>query len=494
MKWMALVVAAAALLIGLGLLLGPGQGNHLSHNKQAAELCAAGTADMHAYRLRDAVTKLGRSLELDPSLAEASIARSMAFLRLGEMDDFKRELARADSLTGLLTDPRRRMLAQLRLGGMFQSRYYAMADSVLRVLEQEIPDNIFVLVAQASRPEVAADPDRQEEAWLKILRVDPNYANAYNMLGYLELNRGHYDKAIEYMQKYAFLAPEQANPHDSMGEVLLVTGRYEEAEHEFIKSVRVQPDFYHSLINLGKVHLYRGQVAKGVDILEKVRSQVQGSTLERRVDQEIINSFVNSGLDEELGRMTAIFIDRYPRDHTTCFYRGIRLAASGDPGAGHAVMDSCLAVWRKSPAYAGNPRLLKEIDITAARFDAIVADYTASPAVRVKKWRESLDMVRDTRPFYYQWFYRYRLALALHDDGRPAEALAGLKQMLEVNPRLINSLILATQCTIELGDRTAAERRLDQLRHSLADADPDFYGRRRAAELAARIEDMPTGT
>ena len=66
------------------------------------------------------------------------------------------------------------------------------------------------------------------------------------MLGYLELNRGNYDQAIEYMQKYAFLAPDLANPHDSLGEVLMTIGRYEEAEQEFRAAVRMQPDFYHS--------------------------------------------------------------------------------------------------------------------------------------------------------------------------------------------------------------------------------------------------------
>ncbi len=494
MKWMGLIIAAAAILIGLGLLLGTGQQNHLSHNKQAEELCDEGTADMHAFRLRDAVDKLGRSLELDPGLAEAAIARAKAFQRLGEVDNFKGELARADSLTGLIKDTRRRMLAQLRLSSLYQSRYSAMGDSVLQVLEKEIPNNIFVLVAQASRPELMADPDRQEQAWLKILQVDPNYAFSYNMLGYLELSRGHYDKAIEYMQKYAFLAPDQANPHDSMGEVLLVTGRYEEAEQEFIQSVRIQPDFYHSLINLGKVYLRRGQIAKGVDILDKVRSQVEGSKLEQRVDQEIINSFVNSGLDEELDRMTAIFVTRYPQEHATCFYRGIRLAAAGRPDAGRAVMDSCLARWRSNPSLADNPRMLAEIGYTSSRFDAIVADYTSTPAERVRKWNASLALVRDKMPFYYQWFQRYRLALALYDDGQPGAALDELKLMLDVNPRLINSLILATRCSIALGDRAGARNRLEQLQQSLSLADQDFYGRERAAELAARIREMPTGT
>lgn len=495
MKWMTLVLVTALVLIAAGLLLNRGPGpDHLSDDPRAQALCEEGTADVNAFRLREGVKKLGRSLELDPSLAEASIARAAGFLRLGRIEQFKRELARADSLTARLADDRRRMLAQLRLSAMSQSSFHSMRDSLLAVLEKEMPDNIYVLVAQASRPEVHADPARQEKAWLRILEVDPNYANSYNMLGYLELNRGNYDQAIEYMQKYAFLAPGQANPHDSMGEVLMVMGRYEEAEQEFIQSVQIQPDFYHSLINLGKVHLYRGQIAKGVDILEKVRDQVRGSTLERRVDEEVINIFVNSNLDGELDRLTADFIARYPRDRASGFFRAVRLAAAGRPDQGRAVMDSCLAAWRQEAEDKGSNTFRLEIENTDREYAALAADYNGAPAERVVLWREALDEIRDAWPFHYQWFYRYRLASALRDDGRPDEALAELEPMLRVNPRLIDTLELAVRCAIDLGDRRGAAGWLALLEKSVADSDPDFYGRERAAELAARIAEMPTGT
>ena len=45
-----------------------------------------------------------------------------------------------------------------------------------------------------------------------------------------------------------------------LGQVFLVLGRYEEAETKFRKSVKMQPDFYHSLINLRKTYLARGQL------------------------------------------------------------------------------------------------------------------------------------------------------------------------------------------------------------------------------------------
>jgi len=65
--------------------------------------------------------------------------------------------------------------------------------------------------------------------------------------------------------------------------------------------------------------------------------------------------------------------------------------------------------------------------------------------------------------------------------------------MFEVNPRQINALELAAYCSVDLGDRAGAQTWLSLLQRSLKDADPDFYGRERAATLATRIGEMPTG-
>ncbi len=495
MKWIAIALFAALLLIGAGILLNrPGGDGTISSSPEALALCDEGTADMHAFRLRDAIEKLGRSLDLDPSLAEASIARTLAYYRLGETDHFTAELGRADSLTALIGDDQRRLVAQLRLGMIGKSRFFDIRDSVLTVLEGTVPENIHVLVAQASDPGLAADPELQEQAWKKILNVDPNYANSYNMLGYLELNRGNYQQAIEYMQKYAFLAPEQANPHDSMGEVLMVMGRYEEAEAEFVASVTMQPDFYHSLINLGKVYLARGQIAKGVDILEKVRSQVIGSDLEKKVDQEIINTFINSGLDDQIDRMTAMYIDRYPEDGSTCFYRGVRLAARGLVAEGQAVVDSCLAEWRTGWGYRNSPEVRLNIDSAARRYDALASDYNDPAVTRVRMWSSALAMVQDKWPSHELWFYRYRLAGALRDNGEPEAALAELAPILAVNQREPNILALAVQCHVDLGNKRAAAELLDQFQWAVSKSDPDYYGRAKAAELAPKVAGLPDRT
>jgi len=481
------IALSALALIGLGLFMTNRDDNSShSNSPEALALCEEGTRDVNAFRLRAGVEKLAQCLALDPSLVEASIARAIAFSRLGERDNLQMELARADSLVNFITDDNRRMLAQLRLGTFGKKHFSDISDSILTRLENETPNNIHVLVARASNLGQTDDDDAYEQAWLNILEVDPNYANSYNMLGYMELNRGNYDQSIDYMQKYAFLAPNLANPHDSLGEVLMVLGRYEEAEAEFRTSVTMQPDFYYSLINLGKTYLARGQLERGLDILEKVRSQVSGSDLEKRVDHEIVSTFLVAGLDQELARMSAIFVDRYPEDSMSCLLRGIRLTYQGQYEMGKAVMDSSLLAWREDESYQYHEKAKKNIDSAGYQFEALTADIMGDYETGAKKWQLALD--QDTGKAHHElWYLHYRLATDLFAMGKTAETLAIIDPMLNINPRLIHVLVLKVKCHLEENDGAAAQTVLEQLQWSISKSDAGFPARLETARLEALV-------
>jgi tetratricopeptide (TPR) repeat protein len=487
-KWFIIALAAAAALIGIGLVAtGSHEDGRVSRNPEAAALCEEGTADLHAYRFQAAVEKLGRSLEEDPSLAEASISRTMAFLTLRERNNMKRELARADSLTETLRDDQRRLVAQLRLGTLPESRYYAMRDSVYDLLLKRTPNDIYVLEVEAERAKQEGDPEKAASVWRRILDGNPNYAKAYNELGYIELNRGNYDLAIEHMQKYAFLAPNLANPHDSLGDVYRVLGRYEEAEAEYQAAVRMQPDFYFSLINIGKVYLARGQLKRGIEILETLRTQFAGSELESGVDREIIGTYLRAGLTSELDEAARRFIGRYPDAEDASIYRATRLAYLGREAEARAVMDSSLAEARASKRYSEHPGERDGVEFAALQFDGITADLRGDRAHAAEAWAAAIEILKHKLPDYELFSLRIRLADALRGSSRPREALAQIDQVLAVNPRLPEMLRLKAQCHRDLGDTEAAALALTQLDRALAKADPDLPILREAAELHRQL-------
>ncbi len=481
----------AALLIGAGFLLTDnGATSNYSNNAEALKLTHTGSNQIQAFKFAEGIKNLEAALEMDPSLAEAAIPLANAYARKGRTEEYKTALALADSLTAQIETDQRRMLAQMRLGLRHRSRFSGMIDSLMVRLEKDQPNNIHVMTAVAERHSGNNRDDEEFQAWHSILEKNPNFAEAYNRLGYFELNRGNYNEAIEHMKKYAFLAPDLANPHDSLGDVLAVMGEYEEAASEYRTSLTVQPDFYTSYINLGKTYLYRGMIKSGLDIMDQVHVMVEGSNLGRKVDQDLINTYLSLDMLPELSAIIATFMERYPKDQMTLYYRAIQQAHMGNWKTSQASRDSCFGNWRDSDMYKYNPSIQVRIDLAEKSFEAYIADLADQPSTRVRKWDILVNSMAETTPQYLQWNSRIKLAAAYLDNGEPEKSLDQLRPILEVNNRLIPALIMAVKTDIALRNAEQARMALEQLKWSIQQSDDDFIGRSQAAQLEALVIEL----
>jgi tetratricopeptide (TPR) repeat protein len=82
-----------------------------------------------------------------------------------------------------------------------------------------------------------------------VLELDPKYGDALNHLGYIYTEMENYEKAVEYLEKYASVSPGDANPIDSLGELDYFMGRLDEAIAKFKEALRIKPgwDIYNRL-------------------------------------------------------------------------------------------------------------------------------------------------------------------------------------------------------------------------------------------------------
>ncbi len=478
-----------ALLIGTSFLLTDGH-DPSDGPQEARALTQEGTVLLHSYRFQDSIHPLRTALELDPDLPEAAIGLAMAYGGLGRREEFRNTLALADSLTAALPDKDRRMVAQLRLGLTRQSRFSSMLDSLMTRLPREQPDNIHVLRAQAELIKLDGTFEEKLAAWRRILDQDPNFAEAYNQLGYLELFHGDYAKAIEYMQKYAFLAPELANPHDSLGEVLMVQGEYEDAAREFRAAIAKQPDLYNAYINLAKTMLYRGMIKDGLKIMDQVHEMVEGTTLGLKIDLELFHTYFQLDMHQETGQMSQTLIANYPDSDRVAVIRAIRYGYMGRLPESRALMDSTLTHWRDQELYHLLPAYQRSIDNTEQSYNALIADITGNPATRVKRWEEALRSAELFAPVFQLWSTRINLARAYLDNNQPDKARAQIEPILAVNPRLVPALTVAVRTDLALRDPKGARMALEQLQWSIRQADEDYVGRRQAAQLEDQVLEL----
>lgn len=92
---------------------------------------------------------------------------------------------------------------------------------------------------------IGKNEDAEKNA-LKAIKEDPNFAEAYTLLGYVYIDAGKNDKAIEHLEKSVALAGHLfPTNYYQLGEIYFYTCRYDEALKHFTKFLsfpRIHPD------------------------------------------------------------------------------------------------------------------------------------------------------------------------------------------------------------------------------------------------------------
>lgn len=489
MKKLLLLIVLAAALTAAGVISGRGGAhNGYTANAEAYAAYERGNQQFISFQYRNAEASLNRAIELDPGFAMAHTALAHLYNFRGVELATKREIALADSLAALVPRDLDRLRVQVRLSMLEKSRYYPEADSLLAAGKAIDPDELVFLVAEAGQPDDDSDPEKAERIWKHVLEVDPNYSEAYNRLGYLYRNQGRYDEAEAAMRKYAFVAPDLANPHDSLGEVLMNVGRYEEAEAEFARALAKQPDdFPWSQVNIGKVYLQRGQVAKGVKLLTDVRQVLRGTRWERDIAWTIIRALFEHGLTTQLDEHTLHFVQAFPDDESTPYIRGMRLLIHGDVAGFRAVSDSVTTAELQDPYVMADTTKVKRINATREELAAFAATASGDHVGAAAHFQAALKLTSSAAPHELA-FFRFRLAEQLHALKRDSEAMDQLEAVLSVNPRVIEALALAAEIRFAAGNRAGGMRYLEALERSLAAADADLPIVAKTKQLRAQFD------
>jgi len=89
-------------------------------------------------------------------------------------------------------------------------------------------------------------------SYLKCIKLDKNYANAFNNLGIIFLeDLKDYNKSLENFQQYIKLAPNSHLGHNNLGTVLYKLERYDEAINCYDITIQLKPDDIQSYLNRG---------------------------------------------------------------------------------------------------------------------------------------------------------------------------------------------------------------------------------------------------
>ncbi len=485
---LATLVLLPVLLVALLLvmLLGGSRRDYTTSSRRAYELFQQARQEVNAFRYATADSLLKLALFDDPGFAAAHALRSGILRQLGDTGRAAAEAALADSLRARVSDPLERdRIALILLQG--RSGSAARVDSlVARILSRD-PDDLMALTVRAQRLFARRDPET-EAAFHRILEIDPNYAPAYNLLGYLAAARGDYARAIDDLKTYAFLAPDQANPHDSLGEILWWAGRRDEAEREFLTALRIQPDFTWSRIHLGALYMDRGQVRRGERILFDLHRLIAGTPLDLELGQTMLRIYYNQLLYDRARAVTDTLVRRHPDRRRLTYFLAIAEAATGDTTRAR---ETFRALSRKLSE--GGEQKQGYLTMMRQQLDAVLAERRGDPATARAAWGALLSCSPHLAP-HESWAIRWRLGNAELDCGDPAAALALADTILAYDPARMQALLLHARAALALNDTATARADLSRLRPLVAEADDDLPLVADFRALSARMAKAPPGT
>jgi len=103
----------------------------------------------------------------------------------------------------------------------------------------------------------------------KSVDIAPDFAPAYNQLGYAYRFLGRNSEAEETFKKYTLLIPNDPNPYDSYAELLLKIGRFDDAIVQYDKALAVDGHFGNSYAGIACALAYQGKHTEALVTLDK---------------------------------------------------------------------------------------------------------------------------------------------------------------------------------------------------------------------------------
>jgi tetratricopeptide (TPR) repeat protein len=96
-------------------------------------------------------------------------------------------------------------------------------------------------VKRGQKLSISGNFDAAANAYKSAIEIDPNYALAYNNLGYIYRQKGKVDLAIEYYQKALELNPDDDTSHTNLASAYDSKGHYDKAIASCYRALEIDP-------------------------------------------------------------------------------------------------------------------------------------------------------------------------------------------------------------------------------------------------------------
>ena len=447
-------------------------------SKEALEFYLKGVDHYQNFYATEAIREFESAIDLDGEFAMAYLQLSRAYDFDGDYLKSRQTIEKAALYEEYVTEREALLIEIERNAGQEQNQI--LSDSLTDVLYEKYPNTIEPHILKAMTARVESDFGEAINQYELALKIDRNYAPAYNLLGYMYSAQGRYEDALKNLKIYAEKASGEANPFDSLGELLVKMGRYEEAIESLNKALEIKPELSKGKnflgaainINLGNAYLGLGKLSKAVKYYEVAQTINPNEYLDIR---PVINKYLalllsdnKEKFDSNLDMLELLKTNDNTKPYANLIL-GIHYLEINDINS--AIVES-EELGKIIEALAGNNSSAK------LRFQPIQGFLEAEILVYQKRYSEAINIFEnkclvseETRN--HQWL-NWRLAEAYRLGGEYEKSEQLINDFLKQssNNFLLRSVMV--QSYFDRGDYKRAKTELKKIKELLAGADSDL--------------------
>jgi len=193
-------------------------------------------------------------------------------------NEFFAALDRAVDLSDKVTDGERHTILAFLAG---VSGDPLQQDEHLSWLVEHYPGDERVMNLRGNYHFGRQEYDEAAEFYEQATRINPQFSQPYNQLGYVYRYQRRFEQAEEAFRKYIDLIPDEPNPFDSYAELLMKLGRFEESIETYQKALALDSHFVPSYIGIGHNYLLLNRAGEARAWFRRLSEVARGSQ-ERR--------------------------------------------------------------------------------------------------------------------------------------------------------------------------------------------------------------------
>lgn len=180
-----------------------------------------------------------KSIEKGRALFDAQLRAALVLGKLGRLEEARTWLAGLSPAS----DTERLQRVQTEAQLLREAKNFEGVYNVLSAALEKMPDSPELLYDRAMAAEKINKLDSLEQDLRRLIKLKPDYAHAYNALGYTLADRtSRIPEAIELLEKALKLEPDDPFILDSMGWALFKAKRYGEAVDYLRRAYAAKPD------------------------------------------------------------------------------------------------------------------------------------------------------------------------------------------------------------------------------------------------------------